>query len=110
LKFMLYASKKKDGGGREHVIIHIDFTDLHERKCEDKDFDTKWSVRVDKDDNPSCVMGHKQLFRRRKWDAECFVGEAFKDPVPTFETLNVTSISSPMAAKAKTRNVFLLIH
>lgn len=85
LKFMLYASKKKDGGGREHVIIHLDFTELHARTCEDKDFDSKWSVRVDGDDNPSCVMGHKQLFRRRKWDADCFVGELFKDPVPTFE-------------------------
>jgi hypothetical protein len=85
LKFLLYASKKKEGGGREHVLIHLDFSELHERKCEDKDFDAKWSVRVDSDDNPSCVMGHKQLFRRRKWDAECFIGEAFKDPVPSFE-------------------------
>lgn len=85
LKFMLYASKKKDGGGREHAIIHLDFSDMHERKCGDKDFDTKWSVRVDGDDKPSCVMGHKQLFRRRKWDAECFIGEEFKDPQPTYE-------------------------
>jgi hypothetical protein len=85
LKFMLYAAKKKEGGGVKQVIIHLDFTELHERKCEDKDFDPKWSVRVDGDDKPSCVMGHKQLFRRRKWDADCFVGEVFKDPVPTFE-------------------------
>jgi hypothetical protein len=85
VKFMLYASRKKKGGGREHVVIHLDFSGLDERKCEDKDFDPKWSVRVDKEDDPSCVMGHKQLFRRRKWDAECFVQEPFKDPVPTFE-------------------------
>ncbi|KAH7372351.1 vacuolar protein sorting/targeting protein 10 [Pyrenochaeta sp. MPI-SDFR-AT-0127] len=85
LKFMLYASKKKDGGGREHVIIHLDFNGLHERKCEDKDFEPKWPVRKEQDGKPSCVMGHKQLFRRRKWDAECFVGDVFNDPVPTFE-------------------------
>jgi len=85
LKFMLYASKKKDGGGREHVIIHLDFSEMNEKKCGDKDFDQKWSVRLDDDDNPSCIMGHKQLFRRRKWDADCFVREAFKDPVPSFE-------------------------
>jgi len=85
LKFILYASKKKEGGGREHVIIHLDFNDLHERKCGDKDFNDEWSVRVDADDKASCVMGHQQLFRRRKWDAECFVGEAFKDPVPKFK-------------------------
>jgi hypothetical protein len=84
LKFMLYASRKKDGGGREHVIIHIDFTDVL-KKCGDKDFDEEWSVRKDADGEPSCVMGHKQLFRRRKSDAECFVGEVFKDPVPNFK-------------------------
>jgi photosystem II stability/assembly factor-like uncharacterized protein len=85
MRFLLYASKKKDGGGREHVLIQLDFNDLHERKCEDKDFDSEWSVRVDEKNNPSCVMGHKQLFRRRKWDAECFIGEPFKDPTPSFE-------------------------
>ncbi|KAG9188424.1 vacuolar protein sorting/targeting protein 10 [Alternaria panax] len=84
LKFMLYASKKKDGGGREHVIIHLDFTDML-KKCGDSDFDDEWSVRKDADGDPSCVMGHKQLFRRRKWDAECFVGEVFKDPTPNFK-------------------------
>ncbi|RAR10169.1 signal sequence binding protein [Stemphylium lycopersici] len=84
LKFMLYASKKKDGGGREHVIIHVDFSDML-KKCKDSDFDDEWSVRKDADGDPSCVMGHKQLFRRRKWDAECFVGEIFKDPTPNFK-------------------------
>ncbi|KAF2132752.1 vacuolar protein sorting/targeting protein 10 [Dothidotthia symphoricarpi CBS 119687] len=84
LKFMLYGSKKKDGGGREHVIIHLDFADLHERKCKDEDF-KEWSVRLGEDDKPSCVMGHKQLFRRRKWDADCFVQEVFKDPTPSFK-------------------------
>jgi len=84
LKFMLYASRKKDGGGREHVIIHLDFTDML-KKCGDSDFDDEWSVRKDADGDPSCVMGHKQLFRRRKWDAECSVGELFKDPVPKFQ-------------------------
>lgn len=85
LKFMLYGAKKKEGGGREHVIIHLDFTDLHKRKCEDKDFEPKWPVRKEENGEPSCVMGHKQLFRRRKWDADCFVGDLFNDPVPTFE-------------------------
>lgn len=30
-------------------------------------------------------MGHKQLFRRRKADADCFVQEVFEDPKPFFE-------------------------
>ncbi|KAF1830220.1 vacuolar protein sorting/targeting protein 10 [Decorospora gaudefroyi] len=84
LKFMLYAAKKKEGGGRQQVLIHLDFTDML-KKCGDKDFDDKWSVRKEADGDPSCVMGHKQQFRRRKWDAECFVGEVFKDPEPDFK-------------------------
>jgi hypothetical protein len=85
LKFMLYASRKKtSGGGREHVIIHLDFSDM-QNKCKDKDFEDEWPVRKEADGKPSCIMGHKQLFRRRKWDAECFVGEVFKDPVPNFK-------------------------
>ncbi|KAH9873953.1 vacuolar protein sorting/targeting protein PEP1 [Plenodomus lingam] len=91
LKFMMYASRKKEGGGREHVIIHLDFADMLP-KCEDKDFDDKWSVRQETDGKPSCVMGHKQLFRRRKWDAECFIGDVFNDPVPTFEPCDCDEI------------------
>lgn len=83
LKFILYGSRSKDGGGREHVILHLDFSGLHERKCEEKDF-VKWPVRAD-ESGPMCVMGHKQFFRRRKWDADCFVEEDFKDPMPEFE-------------------------
>jgi hypothetical protein len=84
LKFMLYASKIEKSGGRKHVIIHLDFTDLHEGKCGEKDFE-KWPARKDEKGDPVCVMGHTQTFRRRKWDADCFVEEDFKDPVPTFE-------------------------
>lgn len=84
LKFILYGSKVEKGGGRKHVIVHLDFSGLHEGKCKDKDFED-WPARKDEKGEAMCVMGHKQFFRRRKWDADCFVEEDFKDPVPRFE-------------------------
>jgi photosystem II stability/assembly factor-like uncharacterized protein len=84
LKFMLYGTKNKEGGGREYIIIHLDFAELHEDKCKDGDF-VKWPARVDDKGEASCIMGHKQFFHRRKWDADCFVSNDFREPEPEFE-------------------------
>ena len=83
LKFFLMATK---GGGEDiqHYAMSIDFADLHEDKCKEADFE-KWYARVDEKGEPTCIMGHKQWYRRRKWDADCFVDEEFKDPKPEFE-------------------------
>ena len=88
LKFILQATV---GGGSntEHRIFAIDFDGLHERKCKNKDFED-WFARVDDDGEPSCIMGHKQFFRRRKADADCFVDEEFKDPLPQNEPCTCT--------------------
>ena len=82
LKFFLMATT---GGGSDlvHMAIAIDFADLHEGECKDKDF-KEWFARVDENAEPTCIMGHKQSYRRRKADADCFVNEEFKDPVPKF--------------------------
>jgi Sortilin, neurotensin receptor 3,/Sortilin, neurotensin receptor 3, C-terminal len=80
LKFLLEATK-----GLEWRLFMIDFEGLHERKCKEDDFE-KWPARLDEDGEPSCVMGHKQFYRRRKADADCFVAEEFKDPLPQTET------------------------
>ncbi|KAL1297584.1 hypothetical protein AAFC00_006147 [Neodothiora populina] len=88
LKFILVASK--GGGDRlKYFTIAIDFSDMHERKCGSDDFE-KWPARVDEDGKPSCIMGHKQFYRRRKANAECFVDEEFKDPQPEFEDCKCT--------------------
>lgn len=80
LKFLLEGF----GEGTAGYIIAIDFDDMHERKCKDNDDDMEdWSARVDKDGNPTCLMGHTQTYRRRKADADCFVKNEFVDPVPT---------------------------
>lgn len=84
LKFMLYASRIAKGGGRTYSIIHLDFAELHERECGDGDFED-WSARKDEKGDAMCVMGHKQTFKRRKWDAECFLKEDFKEEKARYE-------------------------
>ncbi len=83
LKFFLMATSGT-GEDVEHYAFSIDFEDLHEGTCKDSDFE-KWYARVDEKGEPTCVMGHKQLYRRRKADAKCFVNKEFEDPVPQFE-------------------------
>ena len=89
LKFLLVGTKE-DEVQPEHFVFSIDFDGLHERKCKDGDFE-RWWARVDKDGKPSCLMGHKQYYRRRKADADCFIDEEFKDPEPGFEECECTN-------------------
>ncbi|KAH7124018.1 vacuolar protein sorting/targeting protein 10 [Dendryphion nanum] len=86
LKFLLLGTaKKEEGAGRDYVVVQLDFNGLHEEKCSDKDFED-WPARVDEKGEPTCVMGHKQFFHRRKPDAECFVKNTdFKEPLPEFK-------------------------
>lgn len=79
LKFLLEATK-----GEDWLVFAIDFEGLHERKCEEDDFE-KWPARLGEDGEPSCLMGHKQFYRRRRADADCFVANEFKDPLPQAE-------------------------
>lgn len=84
LKFLLLGEKD-----RAFHMIAIDFKGLKERTCEDKDMED-WHARADKDGNPTCIMGHKQTFRRRKKTADCFIKDEFKDPVPKSEDCDCT--------------------
>jgi hypothetical protein len=82
LKFILEGIEDEAGTLRGHIVA-LDFDDMHERKCKDDDDDMEnWSARVDKDGNPTCLMGHTQTYRRRKADADCFIKNEFVDPVP----------------------------
>ncbi|KAI4125099.1 MAG: hypothetical protein LQ338_004451 [Usnochroma carphineum] len=84
-KFFLWGTK--GGGSRtEHWVFSIDFEDMHEDKCKDSDFEN-WPARVDKDGEPTCVMGRKQFYHRRRADADCFIREKkFEETEPDFET------------------------
>ncbi|KAI2397178.1 vacuolar protein sorting/targeting protein PEP1 [Ophidiomyces ophidiicola] len=83
LKFLLVGTAKS-GSDSEHYVIALDFNDLHERKCGKDDFE-RWPARLNEKNEPDCLMGHKQFYKRRKAKADCFIGEEFKDPVPEFE-------------------------
>lgn len=88
LKFLLVASAKpKDK--EKYFVISIDFDEIDMRKCKDDDFE-KWYARVDEKGDPTCLMGHKQYYSRRKADANCFVKRNFADPVAEFEKCECT--------------------
>jgi photosystem II stability/assembly factor-like uncharacterized protein len=67
-----------------YYTIAIDFEGLDKRTCESKDMED-WHARIDEDGNPTCVMGHKQTYSRRKKDADCFMRADFKDPEPQID-------------------------
>ena len=83
LKFLILATAGEDPE-LDYYAIAVDFTELHEGKCKESDFE-QWYARVNEKGEPTCIMGHKQWYRRRKTHADCFVDEEFKDPVPNFE-------------------------
>ncbi|SLM40665.1 signal sequence binding protein [Lasallia pustulata] len=89
LKFVLLGTASV-GDKREHIIFSIDFDGLHEGKCKEEDFDDYWCARLDNHGKPDCLMGHKQFYRRRKADSDCFVDEEFKDPLPRYEQCTCT--------------------
>ncbi|PKS10503.1 hypothetical protein jhhlp_002255 [Lomentospora prolificans] len=82
LKFILLG--KEAGGDTKYHMISIDFDGLHERTCGDGDMED-WHARADSDGQPTCIMGHKQTFQRRKKDAECFIRKEFKESVAKTE-------------------------
>ncbi|KAL1861712.1 vacuolar protein sorting/targeting protein PEP1 [Diaporthe australafricana] len=84
LKFILTGQTGDDSNPKYHVIA-IDFAGLHERTCKEGDMEEFWA-RVDKDGKPTCLMGHKQKYMRRKKDADCFMNQEFH--LVTAETTN----------------------
>ncbi|QSS60294.1 signal sequence binding protein [Histoplasma capsulatum] len=88
LKFLLLGSAKADIG-MEYYIISIDFAEMEERTCEEKDFEN-WPARLNEKNEPDCLMGHKQFYRRRKAQADCFIKKKFEEPAPEFERCKCT--------------------
>ncbi|KAF8798604.1 vacuolar protein sorting/targeting protein 10 [Phlegmacium glaucopus] len=79
-KFLLLGQVSKgdqkygDGGA---VVVFLDFSKTRGRKCQDSDFE-KWYARPHESE---CLMGHRQWYKRRKPEANCYVGEKYRDPV-----------------------------
>lgn len=88
LKFLMIATTDKERM-KDFRVISIDFDDLQEGQCKESDLE-KWYARVDEKGEPTCLMGHKQYYMRRKADADCFIKQEFKDPVAQFEPCECT--------------------
>ncbi|KAI0630633.1 Oligoxyloglucan reducing end-specific cellobiohydrolase [Trametes polyzona] len=87
-KFLLVgqvAKRDQKNNGR-FAVVFLDFAGLDRPKCRDSDFEP-WYARSS---THECIMGHKQSYRRRKQDADCYVGEKFRDPVPEEENCPCT--------------------
>ena len=95
-KFLMIGqiSRKDQESGKGRIgVVFLDFATLDRRKCGDGDFE-EWTARSS---THECLMGHKvrlsrrgsarlltglqQTYRRRRQDADCYVGDKFHDPV-----------------------------
>ncbi len=72
--------------GVEGVVIHLDFTPMHERSCVGM-FDTssrtsdfeKWSP-YDGRHGGKCLLGRQMTYTRRKRDSKCFIDTEMPRP------------------------------
>ncbi|KAG0144537.1 hypothetical protein CROQUDRAFT_108449 [Cronartium quercuum f. sp. fusiforme G11] len=89
-KFLLLGTteREKSKSINRHAVVQLDFSQMGRKKCKDGDFE-KWYARK-LGGNPDCLMGHKQFFRRRKPEADCFVGEKFHEAVSREENCPCT--------------------
>ncbi|OSX64575.1 hypothetical protein POSPLADRAFT_1138528 [Postia placenta MAD-698-R-SB12] len=79
-KFMIVGavSKREPGSNQgRYAVLFLDFANTRTRKCGENDFE-RWNARSA---THECLMGHKQWYKRRKPEADCYVGEKFLDPV-----------------------------
>lgn len=82
VKFLIYGATT--GVNPKGIVIHLDFSELHERDCqghdhpdsEDSDYET-WTPHTYS--NEKCLMGRKVQYIRRKRDAECLNGLSFDE-------------------------------
>lgn len=88
LQFILMGkpSDNKD----KFAVYSIDFDGIFPRQCELKEDGTadfeKWYARWEDRTNPSCIMGHKQYFWRKKNEAKCYVGNKYNEQTALEET------------------------
>jgi len=64
-------------GVKTGVIVHFDFSGLHERQCEDSDYEI-WSPTDSQNITGSCYLGQQLAYTRRRRFAECFNGDDFE--------------------------------
>lgn len=91
LKFILVGEAKEGEVRDPFFTVAIDFDGLHEDTCKKGDLEDWWA-RVDDEGKPTCLMGHKQKFQRRKKNAECFMKAEHKELVKETEKCECTDL------------------
>ena len=71
-KILIYAVKIPTD--RRHYFVQLDFESLFSRKCDSNDLET-WVMKGKGD---YCVLGTTWEYRRRKENADCYMGQDFK--------------------------------
>ncbi|KAI9281076.1 hypothetical protein BY458DRAFT_499521 [Sporodiniella umbellata] len=82
-KFLLIAGSARFAEANVQAI-QLDFSSIYNRQCrldpdESRSDFEKWFAR-DITEGPDCLMGHEQMFYRRKAQSDCYVGREFQDP------------------------------
>ncbi|KAI8067678.1 uncharacterized protein B0P05DRAFT_552523 [Gilbertella persicaria] len=84
--FLLVGSSVRSSSDTKVQAIQLDFANIFSRQCELNTSDESRSdfekfVARDITDGPDCLMGHEQIFYRRKANSQCYVGREYQDPV-----------------------------
>lgn len=89
-KFLLLGSLSRADADRKdrNALVFLDFAEMRKRQCVDRDFE-KWWARPE---GEQCLMGHKQWYRRKKIEADCYVGHKFEDPIVQMENCPCSDI------------------
>eukprot|EP01089_Gocevia_fonbrunei_P023168 TRINITY_DN963_c0_g1_i2.p1 TRINITY_DN963_c0_g1~~TRINITY_DN963_c0_g1_i2.p1 ORF type:complete len:434 (-),score=100.60 TRINITY_DN963_c0_g1_i2:489-1790(-) len=67
--FLLHGIKQLDNGSNVGVVVHIDFSNFWDGKCEDDDYED-WSPTDMWGD--ACILGQKFTYSRKKRESNCF--------------------------------------
>ncbi|XP_076656222.1 sortilin-related receptor isoform X2 [Halictus rubicundus] len=76
--FTMFGS---DVGQHQWLIIKVDLLKVFTRDCVEEDF--KYWFPVNRDRVESCILGRKEVFRRRATRANCYIGLDHTQPVQT---------------------------
>ncbi|KAF1797441.1 hypothetical protein V8B55DRAFT_1516083 [Mucor lusitanicus] len=84
--FLLVGSSVRSSSDAKVQAIQLDFANVFSRQCELNEKDESKSdyerfVARDITSGPDCLMGHEQIFYRRKADRDCYVGRDYQDPI-----------------------------
>lgn len=83
--FLLVGSSVRSSDSKVQAI-QLDFANVFSRQCvldnnDDSKSDFERFVARDITEGPDCLMGHEQIFFRRKADRDCYVGRDYQDPI-----------------------------